>query len=354
MQRLESLEKAPWLRAKPLGVLCNIFRHTANERFDLMWITCKARTRRQMVRFKIHRGRRLFSLTLAELRGLLFWVYGFVNKDQSMGSRMAANASSAPESNEYPLQRPTRSALGSFRLSSDEGRYMEQVQVILADPLPVVLSGFRNFMEEHPRIRVVGEATTLTAFEEVLAANTGCVAIVDWRMTSLESAMRMAKKSRLILCAIPDGLEVRRHALRAGVHGFIGKDQSAADIRRAVLTVASGQIWIGKTTAEAILEHELSVGRAQSVTADRLRQLTTRERQVIQMACQGLKSRAIARALRISEPTVAHHLTSIYAKLQVKDRIGLIIYAFRHSLQLGEINPPIPDKFDSFQVPGLR
>ncbi len=230
---------------------------------------------------------------------------------------------------------------------------MEQVQVILADPLPVVLSGFRNFMEKHPRIRVIAEATTLTAFEQVLAANTGCVAIVDWQMTSLESAMRIAKKSRLILYAIPDGIEVRRHALRAGVRGFIGKDQSAADIRRAVLTVASGQIWIGKTTAEAILEHELSGARS-SVSADRLQQLTMRERQVIQMACQGLKSRAIALALRISEPTVAHHLTSIYAKLQVRDRIGLIIYAYRHSLQLPEIKPPIHDKFDGLPAPGLR
>jgi len=231
---------------------------------------------------------------------------------------------------------------------------MEQVQVILADPLPVVLCGFRNFMEKHPRIRVIGEATTLTAFEQVLAANTGCVAIVDWQMTSLESAMRIAKKGKLILYAIPDGIEVRRHALRVGVRGFIGKDQSAADIRRAVLTVASGQIWIGKTTAEAILEHELSGASSPSIAADRLHQLTIRERQVIQMACQGLKSRAIALALRISEPTVAHHLTSIYAKLQVRDRIGLIIYAYRHSLQLPEIKPPIRDKFDGLQAPGFR
>jgi DNA-binding NarL/FixJ family response regulator len=231
---------------------------------------------------------------------------------------------------------------------------MEQVKVILADPLPVVISGFRNFIEKHPRLQVIAEATTLTAFEEALAGNEGCVAIVDWQMTSLESALRIAGKSRLILYAMPDGIEVRRHALRIGVRGFIGKNQSAADIRRAVYTVASGQIWIGKTTAEEMLDHQLSGARARSAPADRVNKLTNRERQVIQMACQGLKSRAIALALRISEPTVAHHLTSIYSKLEVKDRIGLIIYAYRHCLQLPDVLPFSNDRFDGFPTQSAR
>src|ERR1700752_1649666 len=124
---------------------------------------------------------------------------------------------------------------------------MQPIEVVLADPSPVIVSGFRNFLEKHPVIRVVREVTTLSDLEETLAANVGCVSIVDWQMTTLETASRIAEKSKLILSAMPESIGARRHALRVGARGFLGKHQSAADIRKAVLTVASGRIWIGKT-----------------------------------------------------------------------------------------------------------
>jgi DNA-binding NarL/FixJ family response regulator len=206
---------------------------------------------------------------------------------------------------------------------------MKQVQVILADPSPVVLSGLRSFMEKHSRIRVIREVATLSLLEEALTTNRGCVAIVDWRLTSLETAARLAKNSQLILYAMPESIEARRNALQIGVRGFIGKDQSAADIRRAVLTVGDGQIWIGKTSAESILGYELSSSRGQSAKIDGLGQLTNRE------------------------PTVAHHLTSIYAKLEVRDRVGLIIYAYQHSLHLPEMKTPPTEQSNGFQIPDV-
>ncbi len=231
---------------------------------------------------------------------------------------------------------------------------MQPIEVVLADPSPVVVSGFRNFLEKHPVIKVVREVTTLSDLEEALAVHAGCVSIVDWQMTTLETASRIAEKSKLILSAMPESIGARRHALRIGARGFLGKLQSAADIRKAVLTVASGRIWIGKTTAEEILNHELSGGQGRTADADRLSRLTTREKQVIQMACQGLKSRAIALELRISEPTVAHHFTSIYSKLGVKDRIGLIIYAYRHSLHVPELQAHFHERLSGFQPTGHR
>jgi DNA-binding NarL/FixJ family response regulator len=231
---------------------------------------------------------------------------------------------------------------------------MEQVQVILSGSSPVVLSGLRSFVEKHHRIRVIREVATPGLLEEALTTNRGCLAIVDWQSTTLENVARIAKNSKLILYAMPESIEAWRNALQMGVRGFIGKDQSAADIRRAVLSVADGQIWIGKTSAETILGYELSSGRGQSVARiDGPGQLTNREKQVIEAACRGLKSRGIALALRISEPTVAHHLTSVYAKLGVTDRVGLIIYAYQHSLHLPEIKTPPGEQSNGFQIPGV-
>lgn len=230
---------------------------------------------------------------------------------------------------------------------------MEQVKVILADSSPVVLFGLRSFVEKHRRIQVIKEVATLGLLEEALTANRGCLAIVDWHLISLETAARIAKNSKLIIYAMPESIEAWRNALQIGVRGFIGKDQSAADIRRAVLSVADGQIWVGKTSAETILGYQLSGGREQSARIDGPSQLTNREKEVIEAACRGLKSRGIALALRISEPTVAHHLTSVYAKLGVTDRVGLIIYAYQHSLHLPEAQTSRGEQPNGFQFPGV-
>ena len=231
---------------------------------------------------------------------------------------------------------------------------MEQVQVILSGSSPVILSGLRSFVEKHHRIRVIREVATLGLLEEALTTNRGCLAIMDWQSSSLETVARVARNSKLIVYAMPESIEAWRNALQMGVRGFIGKDQSAADIRRAVLSVADGQIWIGKTSAETILGYELSTGRGQSAArTDGPGQLTNREKQVIEAACRGLKSRGIALALRISEPTVAHHLSSVYAKLGVTDRVGLIIYAYQHSLHLPEVKTPPGEQSSSFQIPGV-
>jgi DNA-binding NarL/FixJ family response regulator len=227
---------------------------------------------------------------------------------------------------------------------------MKQVEVVLAELSPVLQSGFRNILEKHSRIQVVQDEVTPTLLEEVLKARPGCVAIVDWEMTPLDAVARIAKHCKLICYAMPESIEARRHALQAGVRGFINSDQSAANIRRAVLTVGDGQIWVGKTSAESILGYQLSGGLGRTRMDG---QLTNREKQVIAAACRGLKSRGIALALRISEPTVAHHLTSIYAKLAVRDRVGLIIYAYQHSLHLTEMVMPLPEPSARFLLPGI-
>jgi DNA-binding NarL/FixJ family response regulator len=196
--------------------------------------------------------------------------------------------------------------------------------------------------------------STLHDLQAALTVHTGSVSIVDWQMTSLETATQIAEKTKLVLSAVPEAIGTRRYALRIGARGLIGKDQSAGDIRRAVLTVASGRLWLGKTTAEAILDHELSGDRARRADSDLLSRLTTREKQVIQMACRELKNREIALELRISEPTLSHHFTSIYSKLGVKDRIGLIICAFRHSLHLPEMQTYFNETPNDFRPPEHR
>lgn len=214
---------------------------------------------------------------------------------------------------------------------------MKHIELVLADRSPVVLSGFIRFLHENRDIEIVSEVSTPRDLRTAIDSHPGCVAIVDWQMLALEEITQVAGKSKLILSAMPEDIAERRQALRAGARGFLGRYESAAGIQKAIITVAGGHLCIGKTTAEAILNDELANVRARSVDADRLSQLTARERQVIQAACEGLNSGGIAERLCISRSTVAHHLTSIFSKLCVKDRSSLIIYAYKHALNVSDL-----------------
>jgi DNA-binding NarL/FixJ family response regulator len=220
---------------------------------------------------------------------------------------------------------------------------MKQIKVILADSSPVIVSGFRSFFEKHSLIKVIQDVPTLAGLNAALVTNAGCVCILDWHMTSGVTAdpspiiHQITDKSLLIFSSMPENLAARRQALRMGARGFIGKRETARNVRKAVFRVAAGDLWIGNTSAEALLKFDLAAARAETVNSNCRKDLTAREREVIQMACRGLKSRAIATELRISRPTVGHHLTSIYSKLGVQDRIGLIIYAYQNSLHTAEV-----------------
>jgi DNA-binding NarL/FixJ family response regulator len=209
---------------------------------------------------------------------------------------------------------------------------MEHIALILADRSPLVASGFIRCLQDYPSVEIAGEVSTLADLHRVLIGKDESVTIVDWHMVTLEDVKQLARKTKLILSSMPEDTGDRREALRAGARGFIGKYQSSGEIQKAIQAVASGHIAIGRTTAEAILNDELVRCKSRTAVADGIDRLTARERQVIQAICEGLDSRRIALELHIAAPTLAHHLTSIFSKLGVKDRSSLIVFAFKHAL----------------------
>ena len=123
-------------------------------------------------------------------------------------------------------------------------------------------------------------------------------------------------------------------AIRLGAAGVIFKNKSAEMLLKAIECVHRGEAWLDRTTTANLLR-ELSP-RNRPVKKDpeekKIASLSQREREVIKLVGQGLKNKQIADKLFISDITVHHHLTSIYAKLEVADRLELLIYAYRNSL----------------------
>jgi len=103
---------------------------------------------------------------------------------------------------------------------------------------------------------------------------------------------------------------------------------------KAITKVYAGEIWFDRSMMGSVLSQMSRVGKGnnQDPEAVKMATLTEREREIITLIGEGLKNKQIADRLFISETTVRHHLTSIFAKLEVSDRLELIIYAFRHNL----------------------
>jgi DNA-binding NarL/FixJ family response regulator len=83
----------------------------------------------------------------------------------------------------------------------------------------------------------------------------------------------------------------------------------------------------------------------------RIGALTQRERQVVRLVWEGLKNKQIAGRLSIADVTVRHHLTSIFSKLDVTDRLSLVVFAFRNGLALAEVGPKHASTVQSRQSP---
>ena len=133
----------------------------------------------------------------------------------------------------------------------------------------------------------------------------------------------------LVLTGVADP-DLHRQAIRHGARGIVDLVHSVETLFRAIEFVHRGDVWMERKLVAEIVTAVVSgsVGRAGA----RIDNLTRREREVVRLVSQGMKNKQIAERLTIADVTVRHHLTSIFAKLEVTDRLGLVVFAFHNGL----------------------
>lgn len=141
-------------------------------------------------------------------------------------------------------------------------------------------------------------------------------------------------KAHLITLASGRNPEAYREAMTKGAVGLVLKEQPPETLFKALEKVHKGEAWLDVPTMSEILARmaRAIAANTQGAEAHRIKLLTTREREIIARLAEGMKNKAIASKLFISEATVRHHLSSVFSKLGVADRTELVIYAFRHGL----------------------
>jgi DNA-binding NarL/FixJ family response regulator len=151
-------------------------------------------------------------------------------------------------------------------------------------------------------------------------------------MDGIEATRRLPRQRVLILTTF--GLdEYIVDALRAGASGFLLKDAPTQEVVKAVRSVAAGDAVLSPTVTRQLLDQ---VGRRLPApvtrTPDALAGLTDREREVLRMLAAGMTNAEISQALYLSEATVKTHVSNLLGKLNLRDRVQAVIYAYETGL----------------------
>jgi two-component system nitrate/nitrite response regulator NarL len=176
------------------------------------------------------------------------------------------------------------------------------------------------------------DASLLASAADVIVIDVNCDVITEAALAEVTvTVQKVAGKPVLV---ISDGVQpaVLQQLLRQGVAGVVSRSSSAATLVEAIESVASGNVWLQRDLLAETIGDTSHVRRRVCSQAERIEQLTQREREIIAAISSGGTNRQVAAKLFISEATVRHHLSSIFAKLGVANRGELIIFAYRHSL----------------------
>ena len=213
-------------------------------------------------------------------------------------------------------------------------------RVFLVDDQALVRAGLRMVIDSQPGMTVVGEAEDGRDALERLAVTTADVVLMDVRMPRLDgvAATRALIERdgdaapRVLVLTTFDLDEYVFPALRAGASGFLLKNAEPEELLEAIRAVASGDAIVAPTATRRLLEHVASTLPDAPVDGSRLATLSDRERAILLEVARGLSNAEIAAALHIAEPTVKTYLGRLRVKLEVRDRVQLVIFAYDSGL----------------------
>jgi DNA-binding NarL/FixJ family response regulator len=201
-----------------------------------------------------------------------------------------------------------------------------------------VRAGLRLLLESHDNFIVVGEAKEMADARVVFEREKPELVLLDLDLRG-ESGLDLiaeftSKGARvLVLTGLVDE-EQHQLCLRLGARGLIRKEQPHTVLLKAIEKVNQGEVWFDRTLMRNLLSDVLRQKDEKESDPEeaKIASLTDRELQVIGLVREGRKNKQIAERLFISDTTVRHHLTSIFGKLGVADRLELVIYAYKYGL----------------------
>ncbi len=212
------------------------------------------------------------------------------------------------------------------------------VRVVLADDQEMVRAGLRMLVDFQPDLEVVGEAADGLAAIEVVARTRPDVVLMDVRMPrcdGLEAARRVLAAhddvAVVVLTTFDEDASLAE-ALRAGVSGFLLKTAPPEQLLHAIRTVAAGNGLLDPAVTLRVIAASAAAPAPDPRAAAALAALAPREVEVLRLVAEGLSNAEIAARLYLGEATVKTYLSRLLTKLDLRDRVQAVAFAFRSGL----------------------
>jgi DNA-binding NarL/FixJ family response regulator len=215
-------------------------------------------------------------------------------------------------------------------------------RVLLVDDQELMRMGFRMVMETQPDLEIVGEASNGAEAVAAVRDLRPDVVLIDVRMPEMDGVqatrliVESGSEARIIILTTFDLDEYVYAALRAGASGFLLKDTPPEDLLSAIRAVASGDAVVAPSITRRLLAnyaHRLPSPEEDEHPEDRrLELLTSREHEVLLLVARSLSNAEIAEQLVLSEATVKTHVGRILAKLDLRDRVQIVVFAYENGL----------------------
>ncbi|MBO0981983.1 response regulator transcription factor [Microbacterium sp. SD291] len=209
------------------------------------------------------------------------------------------------------------------------------IRVVLVDDQALFRAGIRMLVASQSDLDVVGEASNGREAIDVVRATRPDVVLMDIRMpvmdglTSTAEILAQPDPPRIVMLTTFDLDESAARAIRQGASGFLLKDADPEFLLAAVRTVHAGSSVIAASATRDLFTH---FAEAPKPVPAQFGGLTDREREIFALAARGLSNSEIAAREYLSEATVKTHISRILAKLALRDRVQLVVFAFEHGL----------------------
>ncbi len=213
---------------------------------------------------------------------------------------------------------------------------MTAIRVALVDDQALFRAGIRMLVDSQPDLEVVAEAANGLEGIAVVRATRPDVVLMDVRMPVLDGLTATAEllsdpePPRIVVLTTFDLDEAAARAIRQGASGFLLKDADPELLLATIRTVHAGSAVIAAAATRDLFAH-FSDARTRPAPRE-FGDLTEREREIFALAARGLSNAEIAAHEYLSEATVKTHVSRILAKLGLRDRVQLVVFAYEHGL----------------------
>ena len=211
------------------------------------------------------------------------------------------------------------------------------IDVLIADDQALVREGLRMMLEAEPDIRVVAEAGDGSQAVAQVRAQPVDVVLMDVRMPEMDGIeatrelVRSGSAARVLILTTFDLDEYVYKAMKAGASGFLLKDATRDQLASGVRTVAAGEALLAPSITSRLIA-DFCRRPAYDASAGAASTLTAREAEVLQQVAEGRSNAEIAAQLFLGEATVKSHVARILDKLQLRDRVQIVVFAYESGL----------------------